>query len=96
MGMIPMGSPLAPAPGAAPRQPIKRQEQPALGTPGSVIMSMADIQAMMVRQQAGAAWVGVMIDQYVSQSTGQPIPDRTPKVKRTARLERRARRSALL
>ncbi|KAH6697332.1 hypothetical protein F5X68DRAFT_3914 [Plectosphaerella plurivora] len=105
MGMIPMGSPLAPAPGAAARQPIKRQA-PLLGTPGSVTMSMSDIQAMMARQQAGAAWVGVMIDQYVSQSTGQPIPNRQPsetrpqlpaaRVKRASRLEMKTRRSALL
>ncbi|KAM0280802.1 hypothetical protein ACHAQH_003832 [Verticillium albo-atrum] len=59
---------------ATPQQPAKRQ-QPA---PGSVIMSMAEINAMMMRQQAGDAWVGVMLDQYVSEMTGQPIPDRQP------------------
>ncbi|CRK17283.1 hypothetical protein BN1723_002417 [Verticillium longisporum] len=64
----------APAAPATPQQPAKRQQPPQ----GSIVMSMNELNSMMLRQQGGSAWVGVMLDKYVSEMTGQPMPNRQP------------------
>ncbi|KAM0326134.1 hypothetical protein ACHAQA_006727 [Verticillium albo-atrum] len=71
------GSPAGQSPAIppTPQQPVVKRQQPAQG---AVIMSMTELNAMMMRQQAGNAWIGVMLDQYVSEMTGQPMPDRQP------------------
>ncbi|EEY16040.1 conserved hypothetical protein [Verticillium alfalfae VaMs.102] len=64
----------APAAPATPQQPAKRQQPPQ----GAIVMSMNELNSMMLRQQGGSAWVGVMLDKYVSEMTGQPMPNRQP------------------